>query len=262
MESYYWPEEAEREAWYHPQSQVVAVDEDLGSTSSLQFPCTCCLAPDDSNLCMHGYSVSQLPTSFQGLQEEDRSTASASKSHSQAEKRRRDRINAQLATLRKLIPKSDKMDKAALLGSAVEHLKELKRKSLEVSKHITIPTGIDEVTVTDCRSDQESSSTTSNTMFIRVSICCENRPQLFGELSHAIESLRLRMIQADMSCLGGRLKSCFVVCTKDTESFNHANTIKQSLKVVLSRVVTSSTSSNYRAKSKRQRFFFPPYFSH
>ncbi|XLR47979.1 hypothetical protein HN51_032207 [Arachis hypogaea] len=34
--------------------------------------------------------------------------ASASKSHSQAEKRRRDRINAQLTSLRKLIPKSDK----------------------------------------------------------------------------------------------------------------------------------------------------------
>ena len=44
--------------------------------------------------------------------EDDRSeerTATASKSHSQAEKRRRDRINAQLATLRKLIPKSEKV---------------------------------------------------------------------------------------------------------------------------------------------------------
>lgn len=43
-----------------------------------------------------------------GLPNEDRAV-SASKSHSQAEKRRRDRINAQLATLRKLIPKSDKV---------------------------------------------------------------------------------------------------------------------------------------------------------
>lgn len=39
---------------------------------------------------------------------EDRA-ASASRSHSQAEKRRRDRINTQLANLRKLIPKSDKV---------------------------------------------------------------------------------------------------------------------------------------------------------
>ncbi|KAK1396926.1 Transcription factor bHLH51 [Heracleum sosnowskyi] len=264
MESYYWHEEAATEAWqwHHPQSQVGGVNEDLGSTSSLQFPCTS-LRPDDSNLHMLG--LSQLAPSFQGV-EEDRSTASASKSHSQAEKRRRDRINAQLATLRKLIPKSDKMDKAALLGSAVEHLKELKRKALEVSKQITIPTGIDEVTVTDCGCDEEAGSTTSNSiMLIRVSICCENRPELFGELNHAIESLRLRMIQADMCCLGGRIKTCFVVCTKDSDNLNvaaDATTIKQSLKLVLSRLVTSSTCSNYRAKSKRQRFFFPPYFSH
>lgn len=45
----------------------------------------------------------------EGIAEEDRA-ASASKSHSQAEKRRRDRINAQLATLRKLIPQSDKVN--------------------------------------------------------------------------------------------------------------------------------------------------------
>lgn len=46
---------------------------------------------------------------IEGASEERR--ISASKSHSQAEKRRRDRINAQLATLRKLIPKSDKVNK-------------------------------------------------------------------------------------------------------------------------------------------------------
>ncbi|KAL1823892.1 hypothetical protein ACET3Z_010670 [Daucus carota] len=252
MENYYWAEAAAiTEAWHFSQSQAAAVNEDLGSTCSLQLP-------DDSNVYMHDYSHSQLPKSFQGG-EEDRSAASASKSHSQAEKRRRDRINAQLATLRKLIPKSDKMDKAALLGSAVEHLKELKRKTMEVSQHIAIPSGIDEVSVTDCRPDQEAGSST-NAMFMRASICCENRPELFGEISQAIESLRLKMIQADMSCLGGRIRSCFVVCTKDSESLNgagDANMIKQSLKVVLSRVVTSSTCSNYRAKSKRQRFFFP-----
>ena len=49
-----------------------------------------------------------LPVPIEGVAE-DRA-ASASKSHSQAEKRRRDRINAQLATLRKLIPKSDKVN--------------------------------------------------------------------------------------------------------------------------------------------------------
>ncbi|KAB2084651.1 hypothetical protein ERO13_A05G330901v2 [Gossypium hirsutum] len=55
-------------------------------------------------------------------------------SHSQAEKRRRDRINAQLSALRELIPMSHKMDKAALLKCAVEQVKDLKRKAAEISK--------------------------------------------------------------------------------------------------------------------------------
>ncbi|XLT12363.1 hypothetical protein HN51_058053 [Arachis hypogaea] len=93
------------------------------------------------------------PLAFEGFPE-DRA-ASASKSHSQAEKRRRDRINAQLATLRKLIPKSDKMDKAALLGSVVDHVKDLKRKAMDVSKSITVPSETDEVTIIECDPDQD-----------------------------------------------------------------------------------------------------------
>jgi len=52
------------------------------------------------------------PLPIEGAAEER--AISASKSHSQAEKRRRDRINAQLATLRKLIPKSDKVNQFLL----------------------------------------------------------------------------------------------------------------------------------------------------
>lgn len=88
-------------AWAHCQAAV-------NEGSSFQVPCW--LPPGDSTSCqLNGYSsVPPLwPVPFEGV-EEDRA-ASASKSHSQAEKRRRDRINAQLATLRKLIPKSDKV---------------------------------------------------------------------------------------------------------------------------------------------------------
>ncbi|KAL4374559.1 hypothetical protein AHAS_Ahas05G0193900 [Arachis hypogaea] len=97
----------------------------------------------------------QWPLVFEGFPE-DRA-ASASKSHSQAEKRRREKINAQLATLRKLIPKSDKMDKAALLGSVVDHVKDLKRKAMDVSKSITVPSKTDEVTIIECDPDQDES---------------------------------------------------------------------------------------------------------
>ena len=58
-----------------------------------------------SSVKCHGFSSWAIP--IEGVAE-DRATT-VSKSHSQAEKRRRDRINAQLASLRKLIPKSDKV---------------------------------------------------------------------------------------------------------------------------------------------------------
>ncbi|OMO51560.1 hypothetical protein COLO4_37623 [Corchorus olitorius] len=46
-------------------------------------------------------------------------------------------------------PNMIQMDKAALLGSAIEQVKDLKQKATEVSKVFTVPTEIDEVTV-DC----------------------------------------------------------------------------------------------------------------
>ena len=59
---------------------------------------------------IHGGYDSSWSMPFGGNKED----GSASKRHSQAEKRRRDRINAQLATLRKLIPKSDKVNYLSL----------------------------------------------------------------------------------------------------------------------------------------------------
>ncbi|KAK2982507.1 hypothetical protein RJ640_026350 [Escallonia rubra] len=222
-------------------------------------------ASNDSTLLqVNGYPPVPDPSwsvPFEGAA--DGKAASASQSHSQAEKRRRDRINSQLATLRKLIPKSDKMDKAALLGSVVEHVNDLKRKALEVSKLFTIPTDVDEVTI-ECDFDPDSSSSYANdcrkskeNIFIKASVCCDDRPELFAELNRALKGLRLTTVQADMTSLGGRVKGIFVLCTKANDGVG-MNTLKQSLKLVLSRIVTSSsTATNYRIKSKRQRFFFP-----
>ncbi|QHO28992.1 Transcription factor [Arachis hypogaea] len=131
------------------------------------------------------------PLAFEGFPE-DRA-ASASKSHSQAEKRRRDRINAQLATLRKLIPKSDKMDKAALLGNVVYHVKDLKRKAMDVSKSIIVPSEIDEVTIIECDPDQDESYAKVKILKhnIVISVCCDDRPELFSELIQVLKGLRL-----------------------------------------------------------------------
>ncbi|KAL6541624.1 hypothetical protein OROGR_011110 [Orobanche gracilis] len=202
--------------------------------------------------------------------------ASASRSHSEAEKRRRDRINAQLATLRKLIPKSEKMDKAALLSHVVEHVKVQSKLAKEVSKSSTIPTETDEVTV-DVHSDgggitSSSSSSSSvqennrNNIYLKASVCCDDRPELFAEINGAIKGLALKVHHADITSIGGRMKSNLVLC-KNNHSNNEENTcattttttttesLRHSLKLALSRVVISSGSSVTRLGARGRGFF-------
>ncbi|EXC04712.1 hypothetical protein L484_009905 [Morus notabilis] len=197
---------------------------------------------------------------------EDKAMA-ASKSHSQAEKRRRDRINAQLATLRKLIPKSDKMDKAALLGSVIDQVKDLKRKAVEVGKSLIVPTEVDEIIIESDLSDEDvnvmnltnkKSSKSDNNIYIRASVCCDDRPELFSELIQVLKGLRLTPVRADVASIGGRIKSVLILCSKDhAQEAVSINTLKQSLKLVLSKIASESMASNCRIRSKRQRFFLP-----
>ncbi|XLU58084.1 hypothetical protein S245_052732, partial [Arachis hypogaea] len=49
------------------------------------------------------------------------------------------------------------MDKAALLGSVVDHVKDLKLKAMDVSKNITIPSETHEVTI-ECDPDHQDES--------------------------------------------------------------------------------------------------------
>ncbi|CAI9762260.1 unnamed protein product [Fraxinus pennsylvanica] len=258
MENCYWSEEHQYSSWNQSQSE-------LKSDNSFQVPWFPPnppppppgeVAASEKGLQFHCYPSSVLPpwaASFEGVAE-DRG-GSASRSHSEAEKRRRDRINGQLATLRKLIPKSEKMDKAALLGQVVEHVKDLRQKAKEISKISTIPTDIDEVTIDHL--DLEESSMENN-IYIKASVCCDDRPDLFAELNCALKGLRLTILEADITSLGGRMKAIFALCAKNGMEENSCfSTIKQSLYIVLNRVAMSSATSNYRARSKRQRFFYP-----
>ncbi|XP_073127712.1 transcription factor bHLH51-like [Henckelia pumila] len=185
--------------------------------------------------------------------EEDAAEDRAARSHSEAEKRRRDRINAQFSTLRKLIPKSEKMDKAALLGHVVEHVKELKKEVKEVCKHSTIPSEIDEVTIDFL----DKQGTDPENVYLKASVCCDDRPELFSELSIGLKSVGLAIVQVDLTSLGGRVKGTFVLSAKGTScSEEYLSSLRQSLKLVLSRVVVSSATTSYGARSKRQRFFW------
>lgn len=184
-------------------------------------------------------------------------TASVSRSHSQAEKRRRDRINAQLTALRKMIPKSDKMDKAALLGSAIEQVKDLKRKAAESCRNFPAPSEIDEVTVD--RDSEDDGNVRSGT--IRASLCCDDRPEVLTELIRVLNGLKLSTVSAEIAMVGGRMKSNLILRNKkDDQETVSLTTVKQSLNLVLSRIASSSAGSSYRIRSKRQRMFFASAF--
>ena len=149
------------------------------------------------------------------------------------------------------------MDKAALLGSAIDQVKDLKRKAMEVSKNMTVPTDMDELTIDSTMVEDNN----KNNIAIKVSVSCDDRPELFAELIQVIKGLRLTTIRADMASVGGRIKSILVLCNKDGEKNVCLKTVQQSLKLVLSRISSSSAASTCRIRSKRQRFFLPSHYS-
>ncbi|GLJ40218.1 hypothetical protein SUGI_0825220 [Cryptomeria japonica] len=169
----------------------------------------------------------------------------ASKSHSEAERRRRERINAHLATLRSLLPSAIKTDKASLLAEVIEHVKELKRMASDIEQGSPLPDEADQVCV-----DSEGEG-----LLIRASLCCDDRPELLTDVIKTLRALRLRAVKAEMSTLGGRVKNVFLVTNNEDEEDENPNpsvsTIQEALKALLER--RNSAQVSLAAGNKRQR---------
>ncbi|XP_068654202.1 transcription factor bHLH30-like [Aristolochia californica] len=176
----------------------------------------------------------------------------ALKSHSEAERRRRERINAHLSTLRSLVPSTGKMDKAALLAEVISYVKELKRHAAEISTGYVIPTEVDEVKV-----ESDFDEVNTGTFLLKASLCCEDRPELLADLKQTLQSLRLKTVRAEISTLGGRVKNVFlVVCEGNANEIERrvfASSIHQALKTVLDRVSSSEFSALGGLSNKRRR---------
>ncbi|KAF8654389.1 hypothetical protein HU200_061570 [Digitaria exilis] len=125
------------------------------------------------------------------------------RSHSEAERKRRQRINAHLATLRTLVPSASRMDKAALLGEVVRHVRELRAKASEAAEGLgagVIPGEGDEAGV-----DVEDRLRPRRV--VRAWVCCADRPGLMTDLGRAARSVRnARPIRAEMATVGGRTR--------------------------------------------------------
>ncbi|XP_047047328.1 transcription factor AIG1-like [Lolium rigidum] len=134
----------------------------------------------------------------------DAKALAASRSHSEAERRRRQRINSHLSRLRSLLPNTTKTDKASLLAEVIEHVKELKRQTSGVPVPQLLPTEADELAV-DAAADEEG------TLVVRASLCCEDRQDLVPDIVRALAALRLRARRAEIATLGGRVRNVLLI---------------------------------------------------
>lgn len=153
---------------------------------------------------------------------EMKSTSDACKSHKEAERRRRQRINSHLSTLRTLLPNTVKTDKASLLAEVVHHVKELRSQATDVAERDwnscsssssgseedswPFPGETDELTLTPC-----SYNGIEERRLIKATLCCEDRPGLNRELTRAISLVRARAVRAEMMTVGGRTKTVVVI---------------------------------------------------
>ncbi|KAG2635520.1 transcription factor bHLH30-like [Panicum virgatum] len=138
-----------------------------------------------------------------------------SRSHSEAERKRRQRINAHLATLRTLVPAASRMDKAALLGEVVRHVRELRGEAdaAAAGAAVAVPGEGDEVGVEEgqhccCRgAGGEGDRAAAATRRVRAWVCCADRPGLMSELGRAVRSVSARAVRAEIATVGGRTRS-------------------------------------------------------
>ncbi|KAK7268366.1 hypothetical protein RIF29_21064 [Crotalaria pallida] len=179
-----------------------------------------------------------------------------SKSHSEAERRRRERINNHLAKLRTLLPSTTKTDKASLLAEVIQHVKELKRQTSLIAETNPVPTEADELTVDTTDEDGK--------FVIKASLCCEDRSDLLPELIKALKELRLRTFKAEITTLGGRVKNVlFITGDEDSSSceehscYQHQqhyciSSIQEALKAVMEKCVGDEAAAA-SGSVKRQR---------
>ena len=152
------------------------------------------------------------------------------------------------------------MDKATLLGEVIRQVKELKKNATEASKGFLVPMDDDEVRVEPC--DDEANGTFS----FDASICCDYRPELLTHLRQALDALPIKMVKAEISTLGSRLKNDFVFTgcrstahVDDAEARRFlACSIHQALKSVLEKASISpeySPCSTFLNKRRRISYF-------
>nr|WIE96100.1 basic helix-loop-helix transcription factor [Loropetalum chinense var. rubrum] len=198
-------------------------------------------------------SSSEIAIGGEDSNSDSKSTAeekalAASKKHSEAEKRRRERLNGHYATLRTLLPKTIKAHKASVLAETVRHVIELKKRAAELEASeggsmggLVLPGDTDEVHVGYCEKE---------TSVIKATVCCEDREGLMSDLTRAVRSVKGMVVRAEMGTVGGRTKN--VVWVQGLGSGDDGlGTLKRALKVVVDKPSTSTSGLGQGNKRTR-----------
>ncbi|KAF8052023.1 hypothetical protein N665_1629s0010 [Sinapis alba] len=178
----------------------------------------------------------------------DAKALAASKSHSEAERRRRERINNHLAKLRSILPNTTKTDKASLLAEVIQHVKELKRETSVISETNLVPTESDELTV----AFTEEEETEDGRLVIKASLCCDDRSDLLPDMIKTLKAMRLKTLKAEITTVGGRVKNVLFVTGDEEEMEEYCiGTIEEALKAVMDKSNVDESSSSGNAKRQR-----------
>ncbi|KAJ8773329.1 hypothetical protein K2173_028506 [Erythroxylum novogranatense] len=98
------------------------------------------------------------------------------KSHKEAKTRRRQRINPHLSTLRTLLPKTTKKDKASLLAEVVRHVEELRKQADDMTFQVDEGMNFDHRWLFPGESDEATLNYCENeARMIQATVCYENR---------------------------------------------------------------------------------------
>ncbi|XP_019422704.1 PREDICTED: transcription factor bHLH30-like isoform X2 [Lupinus angustifolius] len=168
-------------------------------------------------------------------------TLAALKNHSEAERRRRERINGHFDTLRGLVPSNEKLDKATLLAEVISQVKELHKNAMESSKGLIIPKYYDEVKIEPYNDAGEG----YGSICYKASICCGYTPEILSDLKQTLDALKLKLVRAEISTLGKRVKNVFVfICCKgDNSDVDACKALESFVYQALSSVLDKASST-------------------
>ncbi|QCD90700.1 transcription factor MYC2 [Vigna unguiculata] len=131
----------------------------------------------------------------------------AAKKHSEAEKRRRMRINGQYETLRTILPNLIKKDKASVLAETIKQVKELKKKVSKLEQDscgnsskdvVKFPSGADRLSLEKCSNEEG---------LVKATLSCEDSQGLMSAISRAMGSVKTKVVKAEIVSVGGRNRS-------------------------------------------------------